>query len=48
MINEDVWVHILEMRAKAYYLATKLNNDETQKLVEAIDEIYYAYYENFQ
>lgn len=46
MIDEDVWVHIVEMRNKAHYLVVKLNaSDDACKLASAADAIYYKYKE---
>ena len=45
MINEDVWVHILETRNKAHYLLAKFNDEDAKNLVEAVDVIYYKYKE---
>ena len=48
MINEDVWIHIVEMKNKAYYLLTKLNSDDAKTLAEAAEVIYDTYKEEFQ
>ena len=47
MINEDIWIHIVEMKRKAYYLLAKLGSEDAKKLAEAADAIYSAYKEEF-
>ena len=48
MISEDVWVHIVEMKNKAYYLLAKLNSEDAKTLAEAAEVIYNTYKEDFQ
>ena len=47
MINEDIWIHIVEMRRKAYYLVAKLESEDAKKLAEAAEAIYETYKEEF-
>lgn len=51
MINEDIWIHIVEMKSKAYYLLAKLDGKDRDRIsdaIEAIDAIYFAHKEEFQ
>lgn len=48
MINEDAWVHIVELRNKALYLLAKLQTDDAKTLAEAAEVIYDTYKEEFQ